>query len=185
MQHDSKPDFRFAGNVLIKGLLLFLIVNFGLASFDPLPGLGRWSAYNAVIPGRARLPYGDRPDRAYNLSLYQLEAMFASHEIAGAARLSIHLEEQRVNVRGDVRAACEILGLDPMQVACEGRFLAVLPAAAVEDALAVLRRFPQSEQAAVVGEVKEAGRTPVVLRSRLGPARILDMGSGEQLPRIC
>ena len=112
-------------------------------------------------------------------------AASALHEIAGAARLSIHLEEQRVNVRGDVRAACEILGLDPMQVACEGRFLAVLPAAAVEDALAVLRRFPQSEQAAVVGEVKEAGRTPVVLRSRLGPARILDMGSGEQLPRIC
>ena len=103
MQHDSKPDFRFAGNVLIKGLLLFLIVNFGLASFDPLPGLGRWSAYNAVIPGRARLPYGDRPDRAYNLSLYQLEAMFASHEIAGAAGPGEYARraEYRVVVIGD------------------------------------------------------------------------------------
>lgn len=112
-------------------------------------------------------------------------AASALHEIAGAARLSIFIDEHRVNVRGDVRAACEILGLDPMQVACEGRFLIVVPATAADSALAVLRRFAPSEQAAVVGEVKDRGRTPVVLRSRLGPARILEMGSGEQLPRIC
>jgi len=112
-------------------------------------------------------------------------AASALHEIAGAAQLSLFIDEQRVNIRADVRAACEILGLDPMQVACEGRFLLVLPAAAAESALAVLRKFPTSEQAAIVGEVKERGRTPVVLRSRLGPARILEMGSGEQLPRIC
>lgn len=112
-------------------------------------------------------------------------AASALHEIAAASRLSIHIDEHRIQVRADVRAACEILGLEPMQVACEGRFLIVVPAAAAESTLSVLRRFPQSEQAAVVGEVKPAGRTPVVLRSRLGPARILEMGSGEQLPRIC
>ncbi len=109
----------------------------------------------------------------------------ALNEIAAAARLSIFIDEHRVGVREDVRAACEILGLDPMQVACEGRFLIVLPAVAADAALAVLRSFPPSEQSVIVGEVKARGKTPVVLRSRLGPARILEMGSGEQLPRIC
>ncbi len=84
MPDEFKPDFRFVRNALIKALLLFLMVNFGLAFFDPLPMLGRWSAYNVIFPGRERLPYGDQPDRSYNISLYQLEAMFASHEIAGA-----------------------------------------------------------------------------------------------------
>ena len=112
-------------------------------------------------------------------------AASALHEIAGAAGVSIHIDESRVKVRADVQAACEILGLDPLQVACEGRFMIVLPAAEAEWAVKVLQRFSPAEQAGVVGEVKEVGRTPVVLRSRFGPARVLEMGSGEQLPRIC
>ncbi len=70
-------------NVLVKGLLLFLAANLVFAVAQPLPALGRISAYNHLFPGRERLPYGDNPQRAYNLSLFQLEAMFASHEVTG------------------------------------------------------------------------------------------------------
>jgi len=78
----SPHDFRFLRNVVLKALALFVIANVAVAAFDPLPVLGRMSAYNVLFPGRARLPYGENPDRAYNLSLFQLEAMFASHEVA-------------------------------------------------------------------------------------------------------
>jgi hypothetical protein len=75
-------NIRFARNVLLKASILFVLANlfFGLAW--PLAALGKVSAYNHLFPGRKRLPYGDNPERAYNLSLYNLEAMFASHELA-------------------------------------------------------------------------------------------------------
>jgi hypothetical protein len=73
---------RFLRNVVLKALLLFVALNVALAAVDPLPALGRVSAYNVLLPGRARLPYGENPARAYNLSLFSLEAMFASHEVA-------------------------------------------------------------------------------------------------------
>jgi hypothetical protein len=76
------PALRFAANVLVRALLLFAALNALLALGDPLPALGRISAYNAIFPGRRRLPYGEDPDRSYNLSLFSLEAMFAAHEIA-------------------------------------------------------------------------------------------------------
>ena len=69
-------------NVVIKALLLFALVDVLFALVDPLPVLGRLSAYNVVLPGRLRLPYGDAPDVDYNLSLYQLDAMFASQVVA-------------------------------------------------------------------------------------------------------
>jgi hypothetical protein len=73
---------RFARQVALKALLLFVLLNLALVAFDPLPLLGRASAYNWLWPGRARLPYAEVPERAYSLSLFQLEAMFASHELA-------------------------------------------------------------------------------------------------------
>ena len=73
---------HFLRNVLIKALLLFALVDVLVALIDPLPALGRLSAYNTLLPGRLRLPYGDAPDQDYNLSLFQLDAMFASHEVA-------------------------------------------------------------------------------------------------------
>ncbi len=75
-------DWRFARNVLVKTLLLFVACNVLLVLVDPLPTLGKISAYNVLFKGRARLPYGENPEAAYNLSLFQLDAMFASHEIA-------------------------------------------------------------------------------------------------------
>jgi hypothetical protein len=84
--------------VLLKGLVLFLLVNLVFAAAPPLDRLGRISAYNHLFPGRQRLPYGDRPDRAYNLSLYNLEAMFASHVIVATPRPA---GEYRVILIGD------------------------------------------------------------------------------------
>jgi hypothetical protein len=83
--------------ILAKALLLFVLANLLFAVLDPLPWLGRLSAYNFLLPGRSRLPYGENPDRAYNLSLFQLDAMFASHEVARAKAPG----EYRVLLMGD------------------------------------------------------------------------------------
>jgi len=92
---DRLPFYR---NVVLKALGLFLAANLLFALADPLPALGRLSIYNRLVPGRARLPYGDDPTRAYNLSLFQLEAMFASHEIHGAVKGE---DEFRIVLIGD------------------------------------------------------------------------------------
>ncbi len=83
--------------VLWKGLLLFLILNLLTAAF-PLDGLGRVSLYNRVFPGRERLPFGENPAQSYNLSLFDLDAMFASHVIAGGEKPA---EEYRIILIGD------------------------------------------------------------------------------------
>jgi hydrogenase expression/formation protein HypE len=107
------------------------------------------------------------------------------NEIAGAVGLGIDVDEVTVPVRGDVSAACEVLGLDPMQVACEGRFAAFVPAGQAERALEVLRGFEVGAGAVLVGRVMDRNDGRVVLASRIGARRILDLPAGEQLPRIC
>jgi hydrogenase expression/formation protein HypE len=105
------------------------------------------------------------------------------NEISEAARLGIAVEEKLIPVREDVRAACEILGLDPLQVACEGRFAAFLPERDADRALAILRAADAG--ACRIGRVTEQHSGRVLLTSTIGAQRILDMPSGEQLPRIC
>jgi hydrogenase expression/formation protein HypE len=107
------------------------------------------------------------------------------NEIAEAAGLAIQVEEKLIPVREDVRAACEILGLDPFSVACEGRFAAFVPAAKAARALEVLNAETRDTTAVQIGNVTDTREPRVLLKSRLGPQRILDMPSGEQLPRIC
>jgi hypothetical protein len=82
----TPPDWRFVRRVILKAVGLFVLVNLLFAAIDPLPLLARLSGYNILFPGRDRLPYGENPDISYNLSLYQLEAMFASHDIAAPGR---------------------------------------------------------------------------------------------------
>ena len=106
-------------------------------------------------------------------------------EIAEAAGLCISIDETLVPAREEVVGACEILGLDPLYLANEGRFIAFLPARDTEPALQVLRSFPVSSGAVRIGEVLERPAGLVTMKSRLGTERILDMLSGEQLPRIC
>lgn len=84
--------------VLVKAALLFVALNLLFAFVNPLPALGKLSLYNNLLPGRVRLPYGDDPARAYNMNLYNLEAMFASHVLAGKPKAA---DEYRVLVIGD------------------------------------------------------------------------------------
>lgn len=94
---NQPPQVSFA-RVLFKALLLFLAINLLYALLQPDAALGRLSLYNRLFPGRMRLPYGDVPERSYNLSLFNLEAMLASHEIAGASKAP---DEYRVLLIGD------------------------------------------------------------------------------------
>jgi hydrogenase expression/formation protein HypE len=109
----------------------------------------------------------------------------ALNEIAAAAGVRIAIEEKSVPVREDVHAACEMLGLDPLHVACEGRFAAFVAANDKDRALTILRRHAGGTGAAVIGRVAESTSPLVTLKSAIGASRILDMPSGEQLPRIC
>ena len=106
-------------------------------------------------------------------------------EIAETARLAVKLEEAVVPISEPVRGACEILGLDPFYVANEGRFVAFVPAAQADPALAVLRGVSPDRRAVRIGEARMAPSGEVTLRSIVGVERILDRLSGEQLPRIC
>ncbi|HOX56935.1 MAG TPA: hydrogenase expression/formation protein HypE [Candidatus Paceibacterota bacterium] len=107
------------------------------------------------------------------------------NEITESAGFALQVEEKLIPVREDVRAACEILGLDPLQVACEGRFAAFVPERDAERALAILRAHPASPGACRIGKATDQRSPKVLLKSAIGAQRILDMSSGEQLPRIC
>jgi hydrogenase expression/formation protein HypE len=107
------------------------------------------------------------------------------NEIALDSGLAIEVQERDIPVAEAVAAACELLGLDPLHVACEGRLVAFVPGPQAEAALAALRQQPDGQGAALIGRVLEPGPIPVTLRTRLGTDRILDLPTGEQLPRIC
>ena len=106
-------------------------------------------------------------------------------EVAQAAGLGCALDGAQIPVEEDVQGACELLGLDPLQVANEGRFVCFLPAAQAERALEVLRKHPVSAGATAIGVVSSARPGLVELDTGFGSSRLLDMLSGEQLPRIC
>ena len=101
-------------------------------------------------------------------------------EIAETAKVHVRLDERAIPVREDVRGACEILGFDPLYVANEGRFVAFVPEKDVPATLAAM-----GEGASVVGRVVDGTPGVVTMTSRIGTSRIVDMLSGEQLPRIC
>jgi hydrogenase expression/formation protein HypE len=107
------------------------------------------------------------------------------HELATTAGVQIHIREMSVPVREDVRGACEILGLDPLYVANEGRLVAFVPQDEAARALSVLRADDLGRSAALIGHVLPAGDVPVTLESPIGAVRVLDLLTGEQLPRIC
>lgn len=109
----------------------------------------------------------------------------ALNEIATAAKVGMTIEEQPIPVQEPVRGGCEILGLDPLYVANEGRFVAFVPSAQAETAMAVLRRHAVSHHASAIGTVTGSDEPLVVLRTLLGTNRIVDLLSGDQLPRIC
>jgi hydrogenase expression/formation protein HypE len=109
----------------------------------------------------------------------------ALNEIAQAAKVGIQLREDAIPLSDAVRGACEILGLDPLYVANEGKALAIVAPDQASAALAAMRSHPLGRDAAIIGEVVLDHPRRVVMRSRIGGQRVVDMLSGEQLPRIC
>lgn len=109
----------------------------------------------------------------------------ALNEISETSQTAIRIREEAIPLREDVRGACEILGLDPLYVANEGRFIAFVPAKDIGRALKILKEDPLGSGAALIGEVVSSGGAGVTMTSAIGTTRVVDMLSGEQLPRIC
>jgi hydrogenase expression/formation protein HypE len=107
------------------------------------------------------------------------------NEIAAQSRVGMLIEERAVRVREEVRGACELLGLDPLYVANEGKLVAIVAPESAEKILEAMRAHPLGAQAAIIGTVRESDAGVVALRTVLGTTRIVDMLSGDQLPRIC
>jgi len=107
------------------------------------------------------------------------------NEIAADRNICIKLEESLIPVEETVQSACEILGLDPLYVANEGRFAVFVPQAQADKALDIMKIVPVSNGSVRVGTVEDSPARTVVLQSRIGGNRVVDMLSGEQLPRIC
>jgi hydrogenase expression/formation protein HypE len=107
------------------------------------------------------------------------------NEIAQQSRVGIELEERSIPVREEVRGACELLGLDPLYVANEGKLIAIVAPTAAEAVLQAMRRHPLGTAARIVGTVRTDNPGLVTMRTPFGTTRIVDMLAGDQLPRIC
>jgi len=107
------------------------------------------------------------------------------NELAQQSGVGIQISERAIPVRQEVAAACELLGLDPLYVANEGKLIAICPAAQAEPLLAAMRAHPRGRDAAIIGEVVADPHQFVQMETAFGGSRIVDWLAGEQLPRIC
>jgi len=107
------------------------------------------------------------------------------NELAMSSEVGIRIRETNLPIRGDVKGACELLGLDPLYLANEGKLLAFVESEAAEGLLAVMRQMEYGGNACIIGEVTADHPGQVVLETSIGSARIVDMLHGEPLPRIC
>lgn len=106
-------------------------------------------------------------------------------EIAQSANVGMHLDEAKIPIAEEVLGACEILGLDPLYVANEGKLIAIVPAFSADAVLAAMQASKLGGEAAIIGEVVADHSGFVTMKTRVGGTRVVDMLSGEQLPRIC
>jgi hydrogenase expression/formation protein HypE len=107
------------------------------------------------------------------------------NEIAQQSKVSIQIHEQEIPVRPEVQGACEMLGLDPLYVANEGKLIAIVDPGDAQAAVSAMRKHPLGSEARIIGSVEKGRAGTVVIRTALGTSRIVDMLSGHQLPRIC
>lgn len=109
----------------------------------------------------------------------------ALNEIAEQSGVGITLMEKQLPVNKEVAAVCELLGFDPLHVANEGKLLAIVPEVSAEDLLAAMKQMPVAEKACIIGTVTEDRPGKVTMQTHIGGTRLVDMLTGEQLPRIC
>ena len=107
------------------------------------------------------------------------------NELALSSEVCIEIYEERIPVREEVKGACEILGLDPLYVANEGKLDAIVDSDLAEPLVERMRQHPYGRAASIIGEVKREPQGIVAMRTGFGGTRIVDMLVGEQLPRIC
>jgi hydrogenase expression/formation protein HypE len=108
------------------------------------------------------------------------------NEIAAQSKVSIELVETDIPIKQEVRSACEILGFDPMYIANEGKVIIILPDNQAQAAMDILQSHPLGSQAVIIGHVIATSSTPrVTMKTNIGGTRIVDILSGEMLPRIC
>ncbi len=107
------------------------------------------------------------------------------NEFAQSSGVTIRLQESSIPIRVEVRGMCEILGLDPLYLANEGKLLAIVPAQAADEVLHTMREHPAGTESAIIGAVLESPPGRVILETGFGGNRVVDMLVGEQLPRIC
>jgi len=106
-------------------------------------------------------------------------------ELARITGKGVELQESQIPVRAEVRSVCELLGLDPLYVACEGRCVAVVAQERAQEALELLKAHPLGRQARIIGRILEKPPGHVLLRTAIGGSRLVQLPLGEQLPRIC
>jgi hydrogenase expression/formation protein HypE len=107
------------------------------------------------------------------------------NELARQSGVGIWVQEDRIPIKEEVKGACELLGFDPLILANEGKVVAIVDAGAAEMILRQMKAHPLGRDAAIIGEVQEEPKGKVILRTRMGLTRIMDMMVGEPLPRIC
>jgi len=107
------------------------------------------------------------------------------NELARQSGVGMRIEETKIPMKTEVKGACELLGLDPLYIANEGKLVCIVPTEYAESLLAVMQKHPQGQQAAIIGHVCEDAQTMVVMETAFGGNRVVDWLAGEQLPRIC
>ncbi len=142
---------------------------------------------SAALNGLVEALYAAVPAEAIHVLRDPTRGGLAStvNEIASQSRVGVELDEAAIPVAAQVHAACELLGLDPLNIANEGKLVVVCAADAAEAALAALRAHPLGAAAAFIGRITDDARCFVQLRTQLGGRRMVDWLSAEQLPRIC
>ncbi len=107
------------------------------------------------------------------------------NELARQSRVGIFIEEDKIPIKDEVKAACELLGLDPLYVANEGKLVAIVDTTDADKIVTQMRKNPYGRDAVIIGEVTKEHPGKVIMKTKLGPTRVVDMLSGELLPRIC
>ena len=107
------------------------------------------------------------------------------NEIAGDSRVCIHIDEESIPVSEAVRNGCELMGYDPLHIANEGKFIAIVAPESVEETLSFMRAHPLGHGAALIGHVAAEPQNHVIMKTALGGERVVDLPYGDLLPRIC